>query len=269
MSQVRSIAPFPSSSDPTDQHFSDPIPQDRTETLSANLSNEYLYRVGFDTTSTVLAACLFYLSRYPEIYRRVTNEVCQAFSSASELTDRSKLNTCRYLRACIDESMRMAPPIGSSPFREVEAGGIVVDGRYLPAGCDVGTGIYSIHHNPKYFPDPFTFIPERWLESVNEDETISDPEAVKRAHSAFTPFSKGPRVCIGKGLALMELTSILANMIYRLDFRTVGGEEGRLGAGMEGMGFGRDRVKEYQLYDHVTAAKEGPMLQFRARNTGK
>ena len=100
----------------------------------------------------------------------------------------------------------MAPPIAACPFREVEAGGIVVDNQYLPAYCDVGVAIYSIHHNPQYYPDPFQFSPERWR--VGEGKITK--EAVKLAQSAFTPFPIGPRACIGRGLAIMEITSILA-----------------------------------------------------------
>ena len=208
---------------------------------------------------------MFYLSRYPHVYHEVTSEVRRTFSSIKEIQNRLKLNTCAYLRACIDESLRMAPPVLSSPFREVEAGGIVVDGKHLPTGCDVGTCIYAIHHNPEYFPDPFTFDPGRWLVNTNEDGAGSK-EAIERAHRAFNPFSKGPRSCIGKNLAIMELMSVLATLLYLTEFKIQDGEEGRLGEGSSRAGMGRHRVKEYQLYDHVTAAKKGPVLRFRLRN---
>ena len=64
----------------------------------------------------------------------------------------------------------------------------------------------------------------------------------------------------------MELTSILATLLFTFDFKVADGEEGKLGAGIEGASDGRHRVKEYQLYDHVTAAKQGPVLQFQRRN---
>ena len=222
-----------------------------------------LSALGSDTTSTVLAASLFYLSRYVLAYQKVTQEVRSTFSTVADIRTRPLLNKCIYLRACIDESMRMAPPVSSSPFREVEDGGITVDGYYLPSGCDVGTGIYAIHHNSAYYPDPFVFEPERWL--VREGDRGRNKEEVDRAHSAFTPFSKGPRSCIGKGLAVIELMSILATLLFVFDFKVADGEEGKLGAGIDGATGGRDRVGEYQLYDHVTAAKEGPVLQFRRR----
>lgn len=208
----------------------------------------------------MLAAFFFYLTHDSAVYKRATTEIRSHFKSLSNLQDRNKLGSCTYLRACIDECMRMAPPVASSPFREVEAGGALVDNQFLPAGCDIGTCIYSIHHNPASFPDPFVFSPERWL--VREDK--SNQDAVMRAQNAFTPFSIGPRGCIGKSLALMEMTIVLAHLLYRFDFRIAEGEEGKLGEGRPGAEWGRHRVNEFQLYDHLTAAKKGPLVQFRA-----
>ena len=158
--------------------------------------------------------------------------------------------------------MRMSPSVGSSLWREVEVGGATVDNESIPPGCDVGTGIYSIHHNPEYFPEPFTFKPERWI--VDKEAGVTR-EAVDNAQTAFTPFSHGPRGCIGKGLALMEMMSILATVLYRFDMKVADGLDARLGEGIPGAEFGRHREKELQLNDHVTAAKTGPMLQFRTR----
>lgn len=210
----------------------------------------------------MLAAFFFYLARNSAVYAHANAEIRSCFNSASDLYDRKKLASCTYLRACIDESMRMAPPIASALFREVEPGGALVDGKFLPTGCDIGTCIYSIHHNPAYYPNPFVFSPERWL--MHEDG--SNKETVALAQSAFTPFSIGPRSCIGKSLALMELTSVLAHVLYQFDFRTAEGKEGTLGEGRLGAERGRHRVEEFQLYDHLTAAKKGPLVQFRARN---
>lgn len=210
----------------------------------------------------MLAAFFFYLARNSAVYVHANAEIRSCFNSVSDLGDRQKLASCTYLRACIDESMRMAPPIASALFREVEPGGALVDSRFLLTGCDIGTCIYSIHHNPTYYPNPFVFSPERWL--IHDDG--SNKESVALARSAFTPFSIGPRSCIGKSLALMELTSVLAHVLYRFDFRTAEGKEGTLGEGRLGAERGRHRVEEFQLYDHLTAAKKGPLVQFRARN---
>lgn len=171
-----------------------------------------------------------------------------------------KLNSCKYLRACVDETMRMSPSVGSSLAREVQQGGAMVDGEHIPAGCDVGVPIYSIQHSADYFSNPFTFSPERWL--VGEGDTTQ--ESVALASSAYVPFSSGPRGCIGKGMALTEMMLTMAMVLWRLDFKIA---EGCSAGGSSDAEWGRHRPSEFQLKDHVTAARDGPLLHFRERKT--
>ena len=106
---------------------------------------------GADTSSTGLTALCFYLSRYPPCYRKLAAEIRSRFTSSSEIHSGPKLSSCHYLRACIDEALRMSPPITLIPYREVCNEGITVDGEYIPAGTDVGVSIYSLHHNEDLF----------------------------------------------------------------------------------------------------------------------
>ncbi|KAF9890442.1 hypothetical protein FE257_005847 [Aspergillus nanangensis] len=216
---------------------------------------------GTDTSSTALAACFFYLSHNPAACERATAEVRNIFQSPDQIHMGPLMHKCTFLRACIDESMRMSPSAASSLWREVEETGAKVHGQYIPPGVDVGTCIYSIHHNPAYYPDPFTFRPERWI----ADEAHQVQGDVGLARSAFNPFSIGPRSCIGKGLAYVELHLALAHVMWAFDLRVASGKLGRTGEGTEGDEFGRHRVNEYQLYDHLTAAKHGPYLEFTPR----
>lgn len=225
--------------------------------LKANQS----VQIGSDTTATALTAFLFYISRYPEAYRKVAKEIRTHFATAEEIRNRPKLNQCAYLQACINEAMRLSPSVGSALYREVETGGAMIDGELFPAGSDVATAIYAIHHNEAFFPDPFTFRPERWI----VEEGGSTKGSVELAHSAFTVFSLGPRACMGKALAMMEMRIILATMLYRLDLKLASGSLGHLGEGHYDAGIGRYREHELQLKDRVTAAADGPVLQFRFR----
>ncbi|KAJ5674928.1 Cytochrome P450 E-class group I [Penicillium maclennaniae] len=210
---------------------------------------------GSDTSSTAIASTFFYLCRYPEVYEKVKNEIRSVFAGPNDVTLGPNLSNCVYLRACIDESLRMSPPAGSSLWREVIQDGVVIDGHVILRGYDVGTCIYAIHHNAKYFPEPFEYRPDRWLD---------EPEKVQLARSAYTPFSIGPRSCLGKGLALTELTLTMAYLLSKYDFRLASGTE-EVGGGSVSQGIGRHHQKEYQLHDHVTAAKNGPIVQLRVR----
>ncbi|KAF2802361.1 cytochrome P450 [Mytilinidion resinicola] len=75
---------------------------------------------------------------------------------------------------------------------------LVIDSHVIPQGTIVGVNIYCIHHNAKYFPDPFTFKPERWLLD-EQTNTSEEAKLVMRTISdAFTLFSGGSRGCAGK-----------------------------------------------------------------------
>ncbi|PIG83070.1 cytochrome P450 [Aspergillus arachidicola] len=212
---------------------------------------------GSDTSSTAIASTFFYLCRNREWYEKAKEEVRAAFPGPDDVALGPALNNCVILRACIDESLRMSPPASSSLWREVLDHGVTIDGRVVPRGYDVGTCIYAIQHNPDYYPEPFEYRPDRWLDPV--------PEKVQLARSAFSPFSIGPRSCLGKGLAWTELMLTMAYMLSKYEFRSALGEDEKVGGGDEAMGAGRQREGEYQLRDHVTAAKDGPIVQVSFR----
>lgn len=208
---------------------------------------------GSDTSSSTIAATLFYLSRNSIAYDRVYDEIRGKFKSQDEIRLGPQLNSCTYLRACIDEALRMSPPVGGALWREVSTGGMVVDSISLPAGVDVGTGIYSIHHNADYYCDPMKFIPERWVVG----EAGSTKESVELSRSAFAPFSTGPRSCVGKGFAYHEMTLTLAHIIQRFDFAPVSGPHS---SPMSADGPGG--TEEFLLNDHITGAKKELTLFF-------
>jgi cytochrome P450 len=215
---------------------------------------------GSDTTSTAMSGTFFYLAHNPAAMERLCKEIRETFSDVEEIVTGPKLSGCSFLRACIDETLRMTPPVAGVLPRQVLSGGMEIDGKHIPAGVDVGVPIYAIQHNPEYYPRPFDYLPERWL---------SDPSAnplhsrLADAQSAFNPFSIGPRGCIGKGLAYVELTVTIARVLYLYDFRLAPGTT--LGAGSKDMELGRNRETEYQTKDVFASKKDGPMLQFRAR----
>jgi cytochrome P450 len=213
---------------------------------------------GSDTTSTALSATFFYILHNPAALARATEEVREKFGDVEEIVHGATLSSCHFLHACIDEAMRLSPPVGGGLPRRVLPGGITIDDNVIPEGIDVCVPHYTIHHNASYFRNPFTFEPSRWLpESATKEE-------LDLAHSAFCPFSVGPRGCIGKGLAYVELMTSLARVMWLFDMRLAPGEEA-VGAGALQNELGRQRASEYQLKDTFTSMKDGPVLQFRAK----
>lgn len=216
---------------------------------------------GSDTTSTALSSAFFYLVHNPEKLEVLAREIRSTFSDIEDIHASPTLNGCIYLRAVLDESMRLSPPVGGILPREVLPGGIDIDNLHIPGGCVVGTPHYALHHNSLYFPEPFSFFPERWIPDSTPNFT---KEKVALAQSAFAPFSIGPRGCIGKGVAYVELMTSLARVLYLYDMRKADGLT--VGEGSIDNEWGRQRKDEYQLMDSFTSMKDGPYVQFRRRD---
>jgi cytochrome P450 len=219
---------------------------------------------GSDTISVTLSSTLFYLLHNPVPLATVNAEVRKQFASVDEIRRGDNIQALVYLRACVDESLRLAPPVPSHLPREVLAGGMTIDKQYFPQGTVVGVSPFTIHHNPEYFPNPFDFNPERWI--VDEDSGVS-VENVAMAKAAFCPFSLGPRGCIGKQVAYLEIMVALATLLYTYDIRLPRALRKQIGEGdLASPHWGRRRIGEYQLRDIFIADRNGPMVEFKARN---
>ncbi|KAK4160349.1 cytochrome P450 [Cladorrhinum sp. PSN259] len=232
----------------------------------------FLVPAGGMTTSGALAAVFFYLSRHPAAYARLAAEVRGAFPDAAAIRSGPRLAACVYLRAVIDEALRMSVPTTSMPWREEEqasdAGAstkpFIVDGHVIPPGTMVVVNTYCIMHNEDYFPDPFAFRPERWLVSEDSDgEKTAQLEAMRRA---FVPFGTGEATCLGKGMAYLETSLVVAKTLWYFDFARAPGEAGNLGGGLPGgKDLARAREGEFQLYDGIVSDHDGPCLVFTKR----
>lgn len=201
---------------------------------------------------------MFYICRNPKCYEKLVSEIRGAFSRSEDIHAGSSMASCSYLQACINESLRMSPSVGSAPWREVTGVGIEVDGHWIPAGIDIGTSVYALHHNEAYYPDRHNFRPERWL----SNEGVL-PEATRRA---FASFQIGPRGCIGRAFAYMEMTNTLAKLLWHADVRRPEGISGQVSEGKLSSGDFRHRQSEFQLYDHITSNKYGPCVEVRMRS---
>lgn len=212
--------------------------------------------------STCLSAVFFYLSRNPECYRKITTEIRSVFNNIDEIRAGSRLANCSYLRACIDEALRMSPPIPGTLWRQQvaegdkESGPLIIDGHIIPPGTHIGVNTYAIHHNEAYFPEPFTYRPERFLE-----KSAATRGPVK---NAFVPFSIGSRACLGKSMAYLEASLVLARTLWHFDFVKAPNDAGNLGESTYWKTRGRgERIDEYETNDIFSATHDGPCLIFR------
>ncbi|KAI1414211.1 cytochrome P450 [Hypoxylon sp. FL1857] len=176
------------------------------EQLTGNAS--ILIAAGSETTATLLAGLTFLLLKNPRVLQKLTREIRGAFQSPEEITI-TRLNQCKYLLACIEEALRFYPPSPQPHQRIIPAGGASVNGEYLPEGVAVSIPIYAACRSARNWSQPDYFIPERW--------TGEDPQFNSDKRDASQPFSFGPRNCIGRNLAYVEMKLIIARLIWHFD----------------------------------------------------
>ncbi|RYO92945.1 hypothetical protein DL766_010411 [Monosporascus sp. MC13-8B] len=177
------------------------------DALIANAST--LIVAGSETTATLLCGAVYLLATNPECLEKVTQEVRSSFRDDSGITLLS-VGNLRYMLACLNEALRMYPPVASALPRQAPKGGATVSGHFVPEGTQVGVWQWAINHAPGLWTDPNVFRPERFL---------GDPRFTNDRLDAMQPFLVGPRNCIGKNLAYAEMRLILAKIIFNFDLR--------------------------------------------------
>ena len=226
-----------------------------------NAEANLLIIAGSDTTSTSLCSFFFYITRHPRAYDEVVREIQDTFSSVDEIQGGTKLSSCQYLRACLNEAMRLTPAGPSELIREVLPGGLEVDGKFIPEGVMVGVAHWAVLHSEENYGDPSTYRPERWIVDPVTGVTAED---VARAQSTFQPFSMGSGNCVGQKLAILELLITIGRTLYRMDVRRASGAV--LGQGSPELGWGMRSKDQFQVKDAYITIKDGPLLQFKKRH---
>jgi cytochrome P450 len=151
------------------------------------------------------------LAQNPEVEARLFEEVSSLLRGRSPtLPD---LKHLPYLDMVVKESMRILPSVWAymrEPQQDVQLGEHV-----LPKGCIAFISPYVLHHDPRYFPEPERFVPERF--SRQNEQTIP--------RGAYVPFAAGPRVCLGKSFAMMEARLVLATIVQRVRVELAPGQK--------------------------------------------
>jgi cytochrome P450 len=168
---------------------------------------------GSETTANLLSGLFARLIWNPDKYRKLVDEIRSVFKHEDELTQDNIQHKLPYFQACIDEGLRVHPPVPAGLLRTVPKGGAYIDGLWVEAGTSVAVNSWAASHNPKNFRDCDKFIPERWL----------DPAYSSDVKKAMQPFSLGPRGCIGKHLSYMEMRLILARLLWNFDIESIDG----------------------------------------------
>lgn len=220
---------------------------------AADLRSEssLLIAAGSDAVRLVIAATLFYWLKNPRVMAKAVAEIRSLELSSNEDVTEKLLGSLKYLHACVDETMRLAPPKPGSIPREVQVGGILIDGTTVPRRMTIGVSTYTLHRDPDIFENPGEYRPERWLERPQ------DP----RMMAAFCPFLKGPRACPGKTVAYFAMQLALFHLVWRYDIsggKAVEPQTGLRYAGMPGI---NRQSNDYIYNDWVIGYAAGPIVR--------
>nr|CAD7432283.1 unnamed protein product [Timema monikensis] len=172
---------------------------------------EVLYQMfqGHDTTSAGISWALYLLGRNPHVQDRVVEELQGIFGDSKRPATFSDLQAMRYLEQVIKESLRLYPSV---PFygRYLEDD-IIIKNYTIPAGTDVNVFPIHIHRNPRIYPDPEVFNPDRFSKESSQE----------RHPFAYLPFSAGPRNCIGQRFALLEEKAVLSTVLRNFQIESL------------------------------------------------
>ncbi|XP_022243138.1 cytochrome P450 315a1, mitochondrial-like [Limulus polyphemus] len=161
-----------------------------------------LFLAAADTTSHATQWTLYMLAKYPECQKKVVDEVNRVISPGQNIQE-VHLQHLPYLKAVIKEALRLYPV---APFlTRILPQDIVLNGYRVPAGKLILMSLYTTGRDPKYFPNPDHFKPDRWLRIRDTRDIIST--------FAFLPFGFGIRSCIGRRVAEMQMQFLLARTV--------------------------------------------------------
>jgi len=164
---------------------------------------------GSDTTSNSSCAITYYLALNPNAQAKLQEELDEALGHEDDPIASSEIvKRLSYLEAVINEALRLHSTSSMGLPRIAPEGGLHISGKFFPEGTILSVPSYTIHRDPEIWGnDPDAFRPERWFEQ--------DQAGIQKT---FNPFSYGPRACVGKNLANMELQIFVATIFRRYTF---------------------------------------------------
>jgi cytochrome P450 len=166
---------------------------------------------GHDTTASTLSYALYNLARNRDVQDKLRSDIYQKMGLNSDhkklaLPTSEQVKNMECLHLVIKETMRSQPPIlhlGRTLGKDYS---IAEDNLVIPKGTNIALSIYDILHDPKIYPNPEKFDPERFLNAKYDVDT-------------YMPFGGGARMCIGVNFSLMEQKVFFALLLQKFDLR--------------------------------------------------
>ncbi|KAL8708337.1 MAG: hypothetical protein Q9225_007618 [Loekoesia sp. 1 TL-2023] len=163
---------------------------------------------GVEALANPLAITMFELLKDPSAIRKLKEELMAVDKDPQAFLRYDQVQGLSYLSAVINEGLRLGKESGRMP-RVNPHSPTVYQGFVFPAGTVLSASLKDLHLNEDVYEGAKEFRPERWI----------DPVKSKELQHHFMPFSRGPRVCLGKHLAMVESYICIANLIHRFDLK--------------------------------------------------
>ncbi|KAM3242666.1 hypothetical protein ACQJBY_054965 [Aegilops geniculata] len=173
---------------------------------------------GRDTSSVALSWFFWLVSTHPAVERKIVRELCSVLAASRGAHDPAlwlaepftfeELDRLVYLKAALSETLRLYPSVPEDS-KHVVADDYLPDGTFVPAGSSVTYSIYSAGRMKGVWgEDCLEFRPERWLSA--DGTKFEQHDSYK-----FVAFNAGPRVCLGKDLAYLQMKNIAGSVLLR------------------------------------------------------
>ncbi|XP_077488947.1 cytochrome P450 3A8-like [Amblyomma americanum] len=176
------------------------------------VSNCFLFMAaGYETTASTLAFVLYELAKHPDEQRRLHQEIMSAIPNKEAITYED-LQELKRLDAVIRECLRLYPPLVLVTARICPKDTHLANGHVIPRGSHIVLPTWNVLHDPHLWSDPYNFDPNRFSESLDRDHLAASGVA----------FGLGPRECIGKRFALLELKAVLSKLLKKFKFSVCG-----------------------------------------------
>ncbi|KAI5857444.1 putative benzoate 4-monooxygenase cytochrome P450 [Durotheca rogersii] len=171
---------------------------------------------GSDTSAMTLAVVLYYMAKFPSVFKKLQARVDAAVPTPEAWTY-EKVKSISYIDNIIEESLRLKPALLIGGTRTTPPQGIQVDEEHIPGNTNVFVPTQIIHTDPRYWKQATEFVPERFGERRAEMGTNEAP---------YIPFGLGPTACPGKNLAMMALRIAISRIAQSFDISFAPGETG-------------------------------------------
>lgn len=163
-------------------------------------------------TSLVSGSTLYYISKNVRAQRKLRHELLSLLPSKHTPVTAELLDEAKYLRACIKESMRLAP-VAHCTARWTPKD-MVIGGYRVPAGTEINLPHMYLSNVAEHYTNPKEYLPERWLRGWVGQKCPADRSVKEEVVNPFVtlPFGFGPRACVGKRIANLELEIFIAKV---------------------------------------------------------